>query len=96
MIRVLRRHEEVFQNRKGNYTGGEVSIHLCDDAQPVWSKSYPIALKNRKVFEDEIYLQCDIGAMRELAAEKIDECDWCFPLYLGRSRAMAPCAWSST
>jgi hypothetical protein len=38
-------------------------------------------LKNRKVFKEEVYRQCDIGALRELSAEEIEKHEWSSPCF---------------
>jgi hypothetical protein len=50
---------------------------------PVWSKPYPTPLKNRNIFKegDEVYHQCDIGALCTLSANEIEEQEWASPCF---------------
>ena len=45
------------------------------EAKPHWARPYPVALKNRVVFEGELKRQCNIGAIRRLSPEEIEEKD---------------------
>ena len=81
LLTVLLKHEELFQGQRGNWTGPPVSIELLNGADPVWAKPYPVPLKNREVFKDEIYRQCSIGALRELSAEEVEERVWASPCF---------------
>ena len=81
LIAALESVPEVFEGRRGNYTGAPVSILLKGDAKPYWSKPYPIPLKNREATEKEVYRQCDIGAMREIPPEEISSREWAFPAF---------------
>ena len=51
------------------------------DAKPYWARPYPIPLKNRKVTEEEVYRQYEIGALRQLSAEEIEEREWASPAF---------------
>ena len=50
-------------------------VSLPDDVQPFRFKPYgiPLNLKNRDQTKKEIYVQCDIGVMRQLSAEETEE-----------------------
>jgi hypothetical protein len=50
-------------------------------ATPIWAKPYPVPLKNRQVFREEVYRQCDIGALRELNANEIETREWASPCF---------------
>ena len=54
---------------------------MKEDAKPFRSKPYPIPLKQRKEMEKEVYRQCDIGALRQLLAEEIEERDYIYPAF---------------
>lgn len=51
LLQMLEKHKPAFQGVRGNYTGGEVTISLKDDAKPFWGKLYRIPLKNREVIK---------------------------------------------
>ena len=63
--------------------GGEISIQLEKDAEPVWSQPYNIHLQNRESIKKEVHGQCnnDIGALGKLSAEEIEEWEWPFPAF---------------
>ena len=81
LLMVLMKHEELFQGKRGEWKGHPISIESVDKATPVWAKPYPVPLKNREVFKEEIYRQCSIGALRELPAEEIEERVWALPYF---------------
>ena len=81
LFNLLEKHKELFEGKRGNWKGKPISIELKDDAEAVWSRPYPIPLKNRDVVEKEFDRQCAIGAMRKLSAEEIEERDYCFPAF---------------
>ena len=81
LLEVLLKHEGLFLGKRGNWQGNPVHIEVVEGAKPYWAKPYPIPLKNRKVFEDEVYRQCDIGALRQLTAEEIKKRHWASPCF---------------
>ena len=48
---------------------------------PIWQEPYPVLLKHCEVFKEEIYCQSDIGALRELSDDKIEECKLSLPCF---------------
>jgi hypothetical protein len=81
LLTVLRKHKDLFQGKRGNWKGQPVSFEVIDGAVPVWSRPYPTPLKNREIFKNEVYRQCEIGAMRELTAEEVEEREWASPCF---------------
>ena len=81
LLEVLQKNEKAFEGKRGNYTGGEASIHLKPNAVPFWGQPYPIPLKNREVTELEVRRQCQIGALRQLSAEEIEDREWACPAF---------------
>lgn len=81
LLVVLEKHAPLFQGRRGEWKGNPVSIEVVEGATPVWAKPYPVPLKNRDVFKEEVYRQCDIGALRELSAEEIEKREWASPCF---------------
>eukprot|EP00956_Cyclotella_meneghiniana_P018178 scaffold30078_cov44-Cyclotella_meneghiniana.AAC.2 len=81
LLHVLKANEQLFLGRRGNWKGQPVDIKVKANAKPCWAKPYPMPLKNRQVFEDEVYRQCDIGALHELTAEEIEDRQWCSPCF---------------
>jgi hypothetical protein len=73
LLACLKLNEGLFEGRRGEWKGPPVSIEVEPDAKPHRAKLYPIALKNRLVFEKEIDRQCDTGAMQKLSPEEIDQ-----------------------
>jgi hypothetical protein len=71
LLAVLIQHESLFQGKQGNWKGQPVSIEVIDGAVPVWSKPYPIPMRNRDTFKEEVYRQCNIGALCELSASEV-------------------------
>ena len=81
LLVILLKHESLFQGWRGEWTGQPVSIKLINGAVPVWAKPYPVPLKNREVFREEVYRQCSIGALRELSAEEVEKRVWASPCF---------------
>ena len=73
LLAVLKKHGPLFQGKHSNWKGQPVSIKVIDGTTPVWSKPYPTPLKNQNIFEEEVYHQCNIGALCKLSANKIEE-----------------------
>jgi hypothetical protein len=81
LLAVPKQHESLFQGKRGNWKGQPVSIEVIDGAVPVWSKPYPIPLKNRDTFKEEVYRQCNIGALRELSVSEVESREWASPCF---------------
>jgi hypothetical protein len=81
LLAVLKQHESLFQGKRGNWKGQPVYIEVIDGAVPVWSKPYPIPLRNRDTFKKEVYRQCNIGALRELSASEVESREWASPCF---------------
>jgi hypothetical protein len=81
LLSMLVKHKNLFLGKRGEYKGQPVNIEVEEGATPVWSKPYPIALKNREVFKTEVYRQCNIGALRELGPEEIEQREWASPCF---------------
>ena len=81
LLQMLEQPKPVFHGVRMNYIGGEVTISLKDDANPFWGKPYRNPLKNREIVEKGVHGQCDIGALRELSAQGINEREWAFPAF---------------
>ena len=81
LLAVLTKHQSLFRGKRGEWTGKPVSIETIEGATPVWAKPYPVPLKNREVFQQEVQCQCEIGALRELSAEEIEDRVWASPCF---------------
>ena len=55
LLVVLNNHDSLFQGKRGNWKGQPVSIEVMNGVSPVWSKPYPVPLKNREIFKEEVY-----------------------------------------
>jgi hypothetical protein len=81
LLSMLVKHKNLFLGKRGEYKGQPVNIEVEEGATPVWSKPYPIALKNREVFKTEVYRQCNIWALCELGPEEIEQREWASPRF---------------
>jgi hypothetical protein len=81
LLAVLKQHESLFQGKRGNWKGQPVSIEVINSAVPVWSKPYPIPLRIRDTLKEEVYRQCNIGALRELSASEVESMEWASPCF---------------
>jgi hypothetical protein len=92
LLQILHNHETLFLGKHGHLKGGPMEVEVMEGATPVWSKPYPGPLKNCKVFKDEFYRQCQIGALWELTAEvRIG-----LLMFRSPQEKKTPSAWSST
>ena len=73
LLVVLTKHQSLFLGKHGEWMDKLVSIETVEGATPVWAKPYPVPLKNREVFQQEVQRQCTIGALHELSADEIEE-----------------------
>ena len=48
---------------------------------PFYGKVYPIPLKQLEVSKNEVYHQCEIGALRELKGKDAENRSWAFPAF---------------
>ena len=71
----------MFQGICGQKTRDNVSIKLKEDAYPFHGKAYSIPLKQLEVTKNEVYCQCDIGALRELKGKDAENRPWAFPAF---------------
>lgn len=81
ILTVLCKHKDLFQGKRGNWKGQPISIEVIDRATPVWSRPYPTPLKKCNIFKEEVYRQCDIGALHELSAEEVKVHEWASPCF---------------
>ena len=81
LLQVLKLNESLFVGKHGEWKGTPVTITLIEDAKPIWAKPYPVPLKNREVFKQELNCQCSIGALQELSAEEIKDRKWASPAF---------------
>ena len=75
------KHRSLFLGKRGEWTGKPVSIETIEGVTPVWAKPYPVPLKNREVFQQEVQRQGAIGALQELSAEEIEDRVWASPCF---------------
>ena len=81
MLKVLKQNEGLFAGKRGNWTGKPVQIDLTNDAIPFRYRPYQIPLKIKDQVEKEVYRQCDIGALRQLSAEEVEERECISPVF---------------
>ncbi len=81
LLQVLKLNEPLFAGKHGEWKGTLVTITLIEDAKPIWARPYPVPLKTREVFKQELNHQCSIGALRELSAEEIEDRKWASPAF---------------
>jgi hypothetical protein len=86
LLTVLHDHEQLFLGCRGEWKGDPVSIKVIKGATPIGARPYPVPLKNRQVFREEVYRQCDIGALRELKADEIETREWASPCFEVRKK----------
>ena len=53
-------------------------IKLKQDALPFYGKAYPIPLKQLEVTMNEVYRQCEVGALKELKGKNAENRPWAF------------------
>ena len=81
LLKVLKKHEGIFAGKRGNCTGKPVQINLTNDAVSFRYRPYQIHLRIKDQVEKEVYRQCDIGALRQLSAEEVEEREFISPAF---------------
>ena len=81
VLGVLNKHEKLFREKRGEWTGNPVTLTLTKDAEPFRCSPYPIPLKQWSKLEKEAYRQCGIGALRQLPTEEIEEREYISPAF---------------
>ena len=64
LLDLLMNYEDLFQGKRGNWKGDEVSIKIKPGMKPFFAKPYPVPLINQESFKKEIDQQCEIGSIR--------------------------------
>ena len=82
LLQVLKLNESIFTGKCREWKRTSVTITLIKDVKPIWAKPYPVPLKNREVFKQEICHQCNIGALWELYIEEIKDHEWASPAFV--------------
>jgi len=54
LLGILKRHEDAFQGRAGQWNGEPIEIKLKDGVQPCWKRAYKIPQAYRELVEQEI------------------------------------------
>ena len=75
LLKVLTKHEKLFQWKHGKWMGNPVSHNLKEDAKPLYGRTYPIPLKYVEATIDKVYQQCTIGAMHILKGAEAEGCN---------------------
>ena len=79
LLKILKKNESIFAEKGANWMGKPVQINLTNDAVPFRYRPYQIHLKIKDQVEKEVYRQCDIGALRQLSAEEVEEREFISP-----------------
>ena len=54
ILKLLRKHEEMFDGTLGNYTGSEHKIGLLEGAKPYHAKPFPIPKIHKETLKIEV------------------------------------------
>ena len=64
MLKLLRKHEEMFDSTLGNYTGSEYKIELLEGAKPYHTIPFPISKTYKETLKIEVNRLINIGVSK--------------------------------
>ena len=78
---LLRKHEQLFQGKRGKWKGGDATLRLKSDSKPHMAKPYPVPLPQREEFKKELGRQCAEETLRKLPPLEAEESEWGLPIF---------------
>lgn len=76
---IISRHRSLFDGTLGKYTGGEVSLHVRDNAEPIFHRARPVPYALRPRVDAELDAMLRAGVI-----EPVERSDWATPLVIAR------------
>ena len=70
------KRENLFQGKRGNWKGNEVSLKIKTGIKPFFTKPQPVPLINSEGSKKDIDSQCEIGAMWQLEGKEAQNRKW--------------------
>ena len=64
VLKLLRKHEEIFDGTLGNYTGSEYKIEFLEGSKPYHAKPFPIPKIHEETLKKEINRLINIGVLK--------------------------------
>lgn len=77
LLKLLKKHEKMFDGTLGKWTGDPYKIHLKSDAQPYAARPYPIPQIHKAALDKEIARLCELGVLR-----KVNRSEWTAPSFI--------------
>lgn len=71
LLKLLQRHEGMFQGKLGKWVGEEVHFELQEGARPWQGRPYPVPRVHRQTVMTEIKRLCDIGVLEPVNEDSI-------------------------
>ena len=86
LLKLLRKHEDLFDGTLGRRTGDPVDIELKPDAEPHHARPCPAPKCHQDTLRNEVGRLVEIGVLK-----KVNHSEWGAPALLS-GRRMGPCA----
>ncbi len=77
LLRLLKKHEALFDGTLGDWKGEEYDIELKADAKPYHARAYPIPKIHEKTLRDEVARLCKLGVLK-----RVNRSEWAAPTFI--------------
>ena len=77
LLKLLQKHESMFDGTLGTYTGSKYKIELQEGAKPYHAKAFPIPRIHEKTLKKEVNRLVDIGVLK-----RINNSQWAAPTFI--------------
>ena len=77
LLKILQRHESLFDGTLGKWTGEPYKIDLKADAKPYHARAYPIPRCHEQTLKHDVERLCEEGVLR-----KVNRSEWAAPSFI--------------
>ena len=77
LLKLLQKHESMFDGTLGTYTGSKYKIELQEGAKPYHAKAFPIPRIHEETLKKEVNRLVDIGVLK-----RINNSQWAAPTFI--------------
>ncbi len=77
LLRLLRKHEHLFDGTLGKWTGTKVKLDLIDGAEPYHARAFPVPRVHMETLKREVERLCEIGVLK-----RVNRSQWAAPTFL--------------
>ncbi len=76
-LRLLRKHEHLFDGTLGKWTGTKVKLDLIEGAEPYHARAFPVPRVHMETLKREVERFCEIGVLK-----RVNRSQWAAPTFL--------------